>query len=170
MLDFCSPHVMAIDAPLSLPLRVCCLKQSSPCQPQFPRSERQCEQELMLRGTPCYPTGKKTSIRQLVYRRMELKSGICREVKQPGQIIDVYPFASRLRLFGRPMPSKTNKQGLTLLRDKLGNMLLGLKPWPAMLNHDLYDAVLAAYTALLRHRNRVEALASSQERTIVIPV
>lgn len=170
MLDLCSPHVIAIDAPLSLPLGLCCLEQSCPCQPQLPRTGRQCEQELMLRGIPCYPTGKKTFIRQLVYRGMALKSGICREVKQPGQIIEVYPFASRLRLFGRPMPSKTNKQGLTFLRDKLGNVLPSLKPWSAMLNHDLYDAALAAHTALLYHRNRVEVLGSSQEGTIVIPV
>jgi hypothetical protein len=30
-----SPQVIAIDAPLSLPLGLCCLEEKCPCQPKF---------------------------------------------------------------------------------------------------------------------------------------
>ncbi|MFW6105480.1 MAG: hypothetical protein ACOC7P_02735, partial [Chloroflexota bacterium] len=33
LLNFYSPQVIAIDAPLSLPLGLCCLEESCPCKP-----------------------------------------------------------------------------------------------------------------------------------------
>ncbi|MFP3899007.1 MAG: hypothetical protein ACLFVD_06830 [Dehalococcoidia bacterium] len=68
------------------------------------------------------------------------------------------------------MPGKTKRQGVVFLRDKLGDLLPGLRPWSKMLDHDVCDAALAAYTALLYHRNRVQVLGSGTEGTIVIPV
>jgi hypothetical protein len=55
------------------------------------------------------------------------------------------------------------------LRDKLGDILPGLKPYLDMFDHDLCDAAVAAYTALLYHQNRVEALGNSEEGLIFIP-
>ena len=170
LLNFYSPQVIAIDAPLSLPLGLCCLEESCPCKPKFPRKNRQCDQELRQQGIPCYPTSKKTFIKDLIYRGIELKTSIGREVKQAGQVIEVYPFASKVRLFGKTMPRKTTKQGMSFLRDKLGDILPGLKPYLDMFDHDLCDAAMAAYTALLYHQNRVEALGNSKEGIIFIPL
>jgi predicted nuclease with RNAse H fold len=170
LLNFYSPQVIAIDAPLSLPLGLCCLEESCSCKPKFPRKNRQCDQELRQQGIPCYPTSKKTFIKDLIYRGIELKASIGREVKQAGQIIEVYPFASKVRLFGKNIPRKTTKQGMSFIRDKLGEILPGLKPYLDMFNHDLYDAAVAAYTALLYHQNRVEALGNSKEGLIFIPI
>jgi len=169
LLNFYSPQVIAIDAPLSLPLGLCCLEESCPCKPEFPRKNRQCDQELRQQGIPCYPTSKKTFIKDLIYRGIELKSSIGREVKQAGQVIEVYPFASKVRLFGKNIPRKTTKQGMSFLRDKLGEILPGLKPHLDMFDHDLCDAVMAAYTAFLYHQNRVDALGNSEEGLIFIP-
>jgi predicted nuclease with RNAse H fold len=169
LLDFYSPQVIAIDAPLSLPLGLCCLEESCPCKPQFPRKNRQCDQELRQQGIPCYPTSKKTFIKDLIYRGIELKTSIGREVKQAGQVIEVYPFASKVRLFGKTVPRKTTKQGMCFLRDKLGEILPGLKPYLNMFDHDLCDAAMAAHTALLYHQNRVEVLGNSKEGLIFIP-
>jgi predicted nuclease with RNAse H fold len=169
LLNFYSPQVIAIDAPLSLPLGLCCLEESCPCKPKFPRKNRQCDQELRQQGITCYPTSKKTFIKDLIYRGIELKTSIGREVKQAGQVIEVYPFASKVRLFGKTMPRKTTKQGMSFLRDKLGDILPGLKPYLDMFDHDLCDAAVAAYTALLYHQNRVEALGNSEEGLIFIP-
>jgi len=169
LLNFYSPQVIAIDAPLSLPLGLCCLQQSCPCKPKFPRKKRQCDQELRQQGIPCYPTSKKTFIKDLIYRGIEIKTSIGREVKQAGQVIEVYPFASKVRLFGKTIPRKTTKQGMSFLRDKLGEILPGLKPYLDMFDHDLCDAAVAAYTALLYHQNRVEALGNSKEGLIFIP-
>jgi len=169
LLNFYSPQVIAIDAPLSLPLGLCCLEQSCPCKPKFPRKNRQCDQELRQQGIPCYPTSKKTFIKDLIYRGIELKTSIGCEVKQAGQVIEVYPFASKVCLFGKTVPRKTTKQGMSFLRDKLGEILPGLKPYLDMFDHDLCDAAVAAYTALLYHQNRVEALGNSEEGLIFIP-
>jgi predicted nuclease with RNAse H fold len=169
LLNFYSPQVIAIDAPLSLPLGLCCLEESCPCQPKFPRKNRQCDQELRQQGIPCYPTSKKTFIKDLIYRGIELKTSIGREAKQAGQVIEVYPFASKVRLFGKTVPRKTTKQGMSFLRDKLGEILPSLKPYLDMFDHDLCDAAMAAYTALLYHQNRVEALGNSEEGLIFIP-
>jgi predicted nuclease with RNAse H fold len=169
LVNFYSPQITAIDAPLSLPTGLCCLEESCPCKPNFPRKNRQCDQELRQQGIPCYPTSKKTFIKDLIYRGIELKTSIGREVKQAGQVIEVYPFASKVRLFGKTMPRKTTKQGMSFLRDKLGDILPGLKPYLDMFDHDLCDAAVAAYTALLYHQNRAEALGNSEEGLIFIP-
>jgi len=110
LLNFYSPRVIAIDAPLSLPLGLCCLEESCSCEPKFPRKNRQCDQELRRQGIPCYPTSKKTFVRSLIYRGIALKNSIGREAKQAGQVIEVYPFASKVRLLGKAMPQKTTKQ------------------------------------------------------------
>jgi predicted nuclease with RNAse H fold len=169
LLNFYSPQVTAIDAPLSLPLGLCCLEESCPCQPKFPRKNRQCDQELRQQGIPCYPTSKKSFVKDLIYRGIELKTSIGREVKQAGQVIEVYPFASKVRLFGKTISRKTTKQGMSFLREKLGEILPSLKPYSDMFDHDLCDAAVAAYTALLYHQNRVEALGNSEEGLIFIP-
>ena len=170
LLNFYSPRVIAIDAPLNLPLGLCCLEESCSCEPKFPRKNRQCDQELRRQGIPCYPTSKKTFVRSLIYRGIALKNSIGREAKQAGQVIEVYPFASKVRLLGKAMPQKTTKQGMSFLRDKLGDILPGLKPYSDMFDHDLCDAAVAAYTALLHHQNRVEALGNSEEGLIFIPI
>lgn len=169
LLGFYSPQVTAIDAPLSLPLGLCCLDEACPCQPRSSRKNRQCDRELRRQGIPCYPTTKKTFIKGLIYRGIELKTSIGHELKQASQVIEVYPFASKVRLFGATMPRKTTKQGISFLRDRLGNILPGLKPHLDMFDHDLCDAAVAAYTGLLYHQNRVEALGNSEEGLIFIP-
>ena len=169
LLNFYSPQVIAIDAPLSLPLGLCCLEENCPCQSKFPRKNRQCDQELRQQGIPCYPTSKKTFVKELIYRGIELKTSIEREVQQAGQAIEVYPFASKVRLFGKTLPRKTTKQGICFFREKLGEILPSLKPYSDILDHDLCDAAVAAYTALLYHQNRVEALGNSEEGLIFIP-
>jgi uncharacterized protein len=168
-LDLYSAQVIGIDAPLSLPLGVCCLEEGCSCKPKFPRKNRQCDQELRRVGIPCYPTSKKTFIKNLIYRGIELKTSIDREVRQVGEVIEVYPFASKVRLFGRTVPRKTTEQGMSFIRDKLGDVLPSLRPYLGTRDHDLCDAAVAAYTALLYHQNRVDALGNSEEGLIFIP-
>ena len=169
LLSFYSPQVIAIDAPLSLPLGFCCLEESCPCQPKFFGKNRQCDRELRRQGIPCYPTTKKTFIKDLIYRGIELKTSIDHELRQAGQVIEVYQFASKVRLFGTTMPRKTTRQGMSFFRDKLGNILPSLRPHLDMFDHDLCDAAVAAYTGLLYHQNRAEVLGNNKEGLILIP-
>jgi hypothetical protein len=48
-------------------------------------------------------------------------------------------------------------------------ILPSLKPYLDMLDHDLCDAAVVAYAALLYHKNRVDALGNSKEGIIFIP-
>jgi len=66
------------------------------------------------------------------------------------------------------MPRKTSKQGMSLLREELGGILLALRPYVDMFDHDLGDAI-AACTGLLYHRNKPDALGNSEEGLIFIP-
>jgi predicted nuclease with RNAse H fold len=158
LLGLYSPQVIAIDAPLSLPLGLCCLDEGCPCHPKSFRRNRQCDRELRRQGIPRYPTIKKTFIKDLIYRGIELKTSISREVKQAGKVIEVYPLASKVRLFGTTIPRKTTRQGMGFLREKLGDILPALRPYLDMFDHDLADIAVAAYTALLYHQNGAEAL------------
>ena len=98
----------------------------------------------------------------MIYRGIKLKTKIDCEVKQVGQDIEVYPFASKVRLFGKTVPRQTTKQEMSFIRDKLEDILPELKPYSDMLDHDFCDAVVAAYTALLHHQNKVNVLGSSE--------
>jgi predicted nuclease with RNAse H fold len=169
LLRFYSPQVVAIDAPLSLPAGLCCLEERCSCKTEFPRKYRQCDQELRQHKIPCYPTSKKTFIKDLIYRGLELKLSIGHELNQATQVVEVYPFASKVRLFGATMPRKTAKQGISFLRDRLRIMLPGLRPYLDVFDHDLCDAAVAAYTGLLYHQNRAEALGNIEEGLIFIP-
>jgi len=169
LLNFYSPQVIAIDAPLSFPLGLCCLEENCSCQPRFPRKNRQCDEELRRHRIPCYPTSKKTFVKALIYRGIQLKTSIFRQVAQAGPIIEVYPFASKVRLFGKTMPRKTTKQGMSFLRQKLGEIVPDLRPYYDILDHNICDAAAAAYTALLYHENKAKALGNIEEGLIFIP-
>lgn len=168
-LSFYSPRVIAIDAPLSLPLGLCCLEESCLCKPKSPHKNRQCDRELRKLGIPCYPTSKRSFVKGLIYRGIDLRKAIARSISQAGEVIEIYPFASKVRLFGKAMPRKSTKEGISSYKDKLHEILPVLRPYSGMLDHNLCDAALAAYTALLRYRNRTIALGNPQEGQIFIP-
>ena len=54
------------------------------------------------------------------------------------------------------------------MREELGGILLALRPYVDMFDHDLGDAI-AACTGLLYHRNKPDALGNSEEGLIFIP-
>jgi len=169
LINLYSPQVIAIDAPLSLPEGLCCLEENCPCQPKSERKNRQCDRELRQLGIPCYPTSKKTFIKSLIYRGIELKTVIASEAKQSIQVIEVYPYASKVCLFSKVIPPKTTPQGIAFLEERVGNLLPCLKPYLGMFDHDLYDAAIAAYTAFLYCQNMVDILGNSEEGLIFIP-
>jgi len=166
VINLCLPEVIAIDAPLTLPEGLCCLEESCPCQPKSEWKNRQCDRELRKEGIPCYPTTKKTFIKDLIYRGIELETELC---QQEHHIIEIYPYASKVRLFGKAMPVKTTSQGIAFLKEHLGNLLPGLKPYLSMFEHNLCDAAVAAYTAFLYGQNLADALGNSKEGLIFIP-
>ena len=160
------PALVAIDAPLSLPLGLCCLEEGCSCQPVSPRKGRQCERELSVLGIGCYYTTKRSIIKGMVYRGIRLKADLER---QGHTVIEVYPYASRLRLFG-PLPKKTTVAGRRALQEGLQCLIPSVpSPQEDLLSHDTLDALLAAYTGFLYDCGRTEALGDPPEGLLHIP-
>jgi len=158
--------VVAIDAPLSLPKGLCCLEESCSCQPITESKGRSCERALARLGIPCYFTTKKTIIKAMIYRGIRLKT----ELESKGcEVIEVYPYASKVRLFGRNIPKKTMPTGLAFLKQHISRLLPAIAPYVDGFNHDLCDAAIAAYTAVLHSQNKTELCGEPEEGTICIP-
>jgi predicted nuclease with RNAse H fold len=160
------PAIVAIDSPLGFPKGMCCLEESCACQSVWPLKGRACEPELARRGIPLYFTTKRSIIKQMVYRAIAL----AREMRSQGcQVIEVYPYASKVMLFGKPIPPKTKKEGLDFLRQRLDTLIPGLASHGGRLSHDLCDALVAAYTAYLHSLGQTEAVGLPEEERIVLP-
>ena len=144
-----------------------CLEEDCPCQGPLPQKGRACERELAKLGIPCYFTTKKSIIKEMVYRGISLKGELCR---RGYEVIEVYPYASKVCLFGKPIPPKASSRGLAFLRERLADLIPDLTPYILKLNHDLCDVLIAAYTAYLHSRSETEAVGDLEEGLIWIPV
>jgi predicted nuclease with RNAse H fold len=160
------PALIAIDAPLSLPLGLCCLEEACSCQSVSPRKGRQCERELSALGIGCYYTTKRSIIKGMVYRGICLKA----DLQERGHtVIEVYPYASRLRLFGS-LPRKTTVAGRWALQEDLQRLISSVpSPQRELLSHDTLDALQAAYTGFLYGCGETEALGDPLEGLLHIP-
>jgi predicted nuclease with RNAse H fold len=160
------PALVAIDAPLSLPLGLCCLEETCSYQPVSPRKGRQCERELSALGIGCYYTTKRSIIKGMVYRGISLKTEL---EKQGHTVVEIYPYASRLRLFG-PLPRKTTVAGRRALQALLQRFIPSVpSPQEDLLSHDALDALLAAYTGFLYDCGETDALGDPAEGLLHIP-
>ena len=102
----------------------------------------------------------------MVHRGIELKGKLGQD---DYQVIEVYPYASKVRLFGRPPRPKTTAVGVNWLREKLSILLNSRNPYLDKWNHDLCDAAIAAYTGFLYAYGGTEAVGDAEEGVIYIP-
>lgn len=159
-------ELVAIDAPLSLPKGLCCLEETGSCQPAAQGKNRLCERELRKQGISIFPTTKKTFIKELIYRGIRLKA----ELESRGYaVIEVYPYASKVRLFGKSLPPKSKPAGLLSLRWHISQLLPGVAPYVDEFNHHLCDAAIAAYTAFLHSQGKTELCGEPGEGEICLP-
>lgn len=160
------PQLVAIDAPISLPKGLCCLEDGCSCRPVSLLKGRICERQLSRRGIPSYYTTKKSIIKDMVYRAIGLKDKIA---ARGYPVIEAYPYATKVALFGGSIPPKTTAAGIALLKQRLAQLMPNLIPYLPRFNHDLCDALLAAYTAYAYNRNAVECIGDPEEGIIIIP-
>ena len=74
LVEMVQPRVIAVGAPVTLPAGLCCLEESCECDFYKPQAKgRQFELELSKMGVGCFFTNKRTIIRNLIYRGLELK-------------------------------------------------------------------------------------------------
>ena len=125
------------------------------------------ERELFRQGITLYWTTRKTFIKAMIYRSIGLRSTLeARGVR----VIEVYPYASKVRLFGRPKYKKTTLAGRVWLRERLAELVPGLAEHEGRLGHDQLDAVVAAYTAYLYGRALAEGVGDRDEGLIYVPL
>lgn len=160
------PRFVAIDAPLWLPAGMCCLEASCPCAARAADGLRAAERHLLRRGLGLYRTTKRSIIKSMVYRGI----GLRRLLEEAGlSVLEVYPYASKVALFGRPLPRKTTSAGRAFLRARLEPLIPGLAGLQRRLSHDELDALVAAYTALLVAEGKAERVGSEEDGTICLP-
>lgn len=164
ILELCeNAQIIAIDSPLKLPKGFCCLEESCNCHLGKPTG-RSCERELVKMGIPLYFTTKRSIIKNMIYRAMRLGKMLGEE-----RVIEIYPYSIKVVLFGKPIPNKSTKEGLLVLKELISevvNIPLGeLIP----LNHDLCDAILAAYTGTLFLKGKTQSIGDIEESSIIIP-
>ena len=104
--------LVAMDCPLGLPVGLCCLEESCSCREASPYKGRSAERALARMGISSYFTTKRSIIVAMVYRGLALKEQLEAEGHR---VLEVYPYASKVRLFGKPLPKKTTPEGLDLL-------------------------------------------------------
>ena len=128
--------------------------------------KRVAERGLYRQGIRLYWTTRKTFIKAMIYRSMALR----RTLEAQGiPVIEVYPHASKVRLFGRPIPKKTTKAGCQWLQERLERLVSGLAEHERLLSHDELDAIVAAYTAYLHDQGQAEAVGDPREGVIYVP-
>ena len=161
------PDLIAIGAPLNLPSGFCCLDQSCDCQFAVPdRKGRLLELELARMGISCFYTNKGSIIRDLIYRGIKLNALL----KSAGyNVIEVYPHATKMVLFGDNVPSKNSAGGVDYMVAHLSQLISGLSDHPKTLDKNDCDAVINAYTGLLHGRAATDTLGDPEEGVVVLP-
>lgn len=161
------PSVVAVDAPLGLPLGMDCLEPSCPCQPTSGLPGRACERELAHQGIGLFFTTKRSLIKQMVYEAIALR----KHLQAHGiRVVEVYPYSVRRLLLGRHAPHKRSAQGQKAMRDALAPLIPGLERLPQALGHDGLDALLAALVGWLWSHGLTKALGREEEGVLVLPV
>ena len=160
-------EVIAIDAPLGLPLGWGCLDLPCTCGrcQTGPSARRAAERALARLGIGVMWTTKRTILRPLVEWAMAQRQALEKAGKE---VIEVYPYASKVALLGRPPARKTTAVGRQWLQIGLSRWVHGL-PTDRLLSHDELDAVVAAYTAILWRHGDACALGRPEDGVIVVP-
>lgn len=161
------PQLISIGAPLGLPAGLCCLESSCSCNFAVPhRKGRQQEIELSKMGISCFFTNKGSIIRQLIYRGVSLNQQLS---KLGHQVIEVYPHASKVILFGDKLPPKNSSGSLGFMKDHLTPLVQGLDPHLDGMDRNTCDALLNAYTGLLHAKDETDILGDPDEGLLVLP-
>ena len=167
MSDEYQPSLIAIGAPLSLPSGLCCLEASCPCSATPPQKKgRMAELELARMGISCFFTNKRSIIRTLIYRGIN----ISQQLRTQGrQVIEVYPHGTKVILFGDKVPPKNSRESLGFMKERLTPLVPGLDACLDSLDRNSCDAVVNAYTALLHSQDDTDMLGGDDDGWLVLP-
>ncbi len=160
-------RLVAIDAPLGLPMGWGCLDLPCTCGTCTapPSARRAAEVALGNMGIGLFWTTKRSILRPLIewaIRQRKVLEGLGKEV------VEVYPYASKMILWGRPPARKSTVLARRWLQENLASVVADV-PRERLLSHDELDALVAAYSGLLWARGQAQALGLPHEGVIVVP-
>lgn len=172
---FLEPHRerirwVGLDGPLGVPRHLgrCCFEGPRPgcsCrQPEGLRG-REAERAMSALGIGIYYLTKKAFARSWIQRSLRLADRLSR---LGYRVLEVYPYGTKRRLWGRALPPKETLQGRRFLRARLEELGL-LLPDGRLPSHHELDALVAAYTAWLHDRGGTECHGDPDEGAIVLP-
>jgi predicted nuclease with RNAse H fold len=161
------PSLVAFGTPLGLPDGLCCLETSCVCTTGSPQKKgRVLELELSRMGISCFCTGKGSIISTLIYRGIKLS----RELSDLGfEVIEVYPHATKVVLFGDKVPPKNSAQSLAFMKNHLPGLIKGLESYLPSIDRNLYDALVNSYTAYLHSQDGTDLLGNQKEGLLALP-
>jgi len=161
------PTVIAIGSPLTLPSGLCCLDPACDCTLALPDAKgRHCELQLSRIGIGCFFTNKWSIVRDLINRGVKLK---CQLNELGFKVIEVYPYATKVLLFGDNLPHKKSGAYLHVLNERLTSLIQGLHGCSDGLDQNTCNAALNAYTGFLYLNDSTDSLGDSTEGMLVIP-
>ncbi len=167
LVDKVRPSLIAIGAPLNLPSGFCCLDQTCDCWFSVPdRKGRLLELEMAKMGISCFYTNKGSIIRDLIYRGTSLSH----DLKAMGyNVIEVYPHATKMLLFGDKVPPKNSPNSLSYLIGHLTPLVSGMEERADDLDRNACDAIINAYTGQLHAQRDTDILGDPEEGILVLP-
>ena len=167
LVDDLRPDLVAIGAPLNLPSGFCCLDQSCDCRFSVPdRKGRLLELELAKMGISCFYTNKGSIIRELIYRGILISQNL----RGAGyNVIEVYPHASKMLLFGDKVPPKNSAASISYTIGHLTPLVPGMEKHADDLDRNSCDAIINAYTGQLHAQSNTDVLGDPEEGTLVLP-
>jgi predicted nuclease with RNAse H fold len=145
------PKLIAIDAPLTMPVGRCCFKQDCKCRTQG-KNLRQADKELISKGYRVFPPGF-AWMKDLTERGVKLRE---RLEKYRVKVIEVHPRSSLLAL-------NWNEANVNEYLWKKGYREVKVK------NKHEFDALICAITALLYLDGKTIQIGNKEEGQIVIP-
>ena len=167
LVDALQPDLVAIGAPLNLPSGFCCLDQACDCK--FSVSDRKgrlLELELAKMGISCFYTNKASIIRELIYRGIRLSQ----DLRDEGyEVIEVYPYATKMLLFGDKLPPKNSAASLRYMIGHLAPLVSGLDDHAGDLDRNTCDAIINAYAGQLHAQSKTDVLGDPEEGILVLP-
>ncbi len=156
-----SGGVVAVNAPMTLPLGRCCLDDDCRCRHEPGVRSRQLERELRRMGVPILATAL---IKILARRGLRLAGAFRAAGCEP--VLEVYPYAT-LRLLGLPTAGKKTELGRRRIHAALQPLVPGLDH-PHASEHEL-DAVVCGLTAQLWREGRTRTVGLADEGLMVVP-
>lgn len=161
---------LGLDGICKLPdgLHPCCVEPQGPpcaCQQTAPRPGRTAEWALSSLGIGCFYTTKRAFAKSWIARSLCLFT----QLTAAGfTVLEIYPYATKRRLFGRHLPNKATRVGRQMLYTSIQGLGITLEE-DHFYNHDELDAVLVAYTAYLHAQGGTIELGEEIDGTVVIP-